>query len=768
MATIQEFLALLKDVKQSGNGYMAKCPAHDDREGSLAISQGDDGRILLNCFAGCETKNVVAAMGLGMKDLFPNNKPSPIPNKGYSARRRDEPFTVEELAKDKGLPAPFLESLGVQNIGAGNGAGVKITYYTARGKPNSKQRFRWSLAKKPLWSKKGKTMICYGGWRIKEMAEKHNYMVFVEGESDSWTLWYHDLPAIGVPGADMGKLIAIGHIKPFDRVYIWKEHGKSGETFLKSVPKQLAKLEYQGKVFMIQSPEYDDPNDLHKVTMDKPGAFLEKWQEILGTAEQVDLQEVLQKIKESSAGASAEKDSFKEKVKSAGFFSGDIKNARRLIKNFDGNMRYSPERKKWLHWNGKVWEVDLGEAALYSHVKATINDIAIQAVNATDPKTQEQLLKEAYSLSNLSKQKAMLEQASKEKMVQVLTDDLDTDPWLFCCENGTINLKTGELQPHKREDYITKLCPVVYNPDAKSELLDSFLERVLPDGDVRHYVQKAAGYSLTGSTAEEKLFFAFGPPAGGKSTLIEAIRSVLGPHATALTFDTLLKRKYSRSGEARPDVAKLVGVRFASAVEAGKDKEFDEELINMLTGGDTISARHLYGEEFDFKPIVKLWLAANNIPSVSGPAGAIWRRLRLIPFDLTIPEKERDSSVKNRLQTTERAAILAWMMEGCLLWQKEGLGEPEAVKRLTADEQGDSDPLKFFLEDRCILKPEATVRNPDIWAEYMAWTKENRIKPLGRKTFAQLLIAYPGIDSYRSNGRIWTGIGLLADRNGEA
>ncbi len=757
MATIQEFIALLKDVKQSGNGFMAKCPAHDDQEGSLAISEGDDGRILLNCFAGCETKNVVAAMGLGMKDLFPNNKP--FQNNGHSAHRQDKPFTVEDLAKDKGLPASFLESLGVQNIGNG----VKITYYTAGGKLNSKQRFRWSLAEKPVWSKKGKTMICYGGWRIKEMAEKHDYMVLVEGESDSWTLWHHDLPAIGVPGADMGKLVAVGHVKPFDSVYIWKEHGRSGETFLKSVPRRLAKLEYQGKVFMIRSPEYDDPNDLHKATMDKPGAFLEKWQKILEAAEPVDLQEILQKITESSA--MTEKDSFKEKVKSTGFFSGDVKNARRLIKNFDGNMRYSPERKKWLHWSGKVWEVDLGEAALYSYVKATINDIAIQAVNATDPGKQEQLLKEAYSLSNLNKQKNMIEQASKEKAAQVLTVCLDTDPWLFCCENGTVSLKTGELQPHKREDYITKLCPVVYDPDAKSELLDSFLERVLPDKSVRRYVQKAAGYSLTGSTAEEKLFFAFGPPAGGKSTLIEAIRSVLGPHAAALSFDTLLKRKYSRSGEARPDLAKLVGVRFASATEAGDNQNFDEELINRLTGGDTITARHLYGEEFDFKPIVKLWLAANNIPRVSGPAGAIWRRLRLIPFDLTIPENERDPSLKIRLQTTERAAILAWMMEGCLLWQQEGLKEPAAVRALTSKEQDDSDPLKFFIEDRCILDQGATVRNPDLWAEYLAWAKGNRIKPLGRKTFAQALLSCPGIDQYNSGGRIWTGIGILASNS---
>lgn len=754
MATIQEFIALLKDVKQSGNGFMAKCPSHDDQEGSLAISEGDDGRILLNCFAGCETKNVVAAMGLGMKDLFPNNKP--FQNNGHSAHRQDKPFTVEDLAKDKGLPASFLESLGVQNIGNG----VKITYYTARGKLNSKQRFRWSLAEKPVWSKKGKTMICYGGWRIKEMAEKHDYMVLVEGESDSWTLWHHDLPAIGVPGADMGKLVAVGHVKPFDSVYIWKEHGRSGETFLKSVPRRLAKLEYQGKVFMIRSPEYDDPNDLHKATMDKPGGFLKKWQEILRTAEPVDLQE----LPESSATTSTEKDNFKEKVKNTGFFSGDVKNARRLIKNFDRNMRYSPERKKWLHWNGKVWEVDFGEAALYSYVKATINDIAIQAVNATDPGKQEQLLKEAYSLSNLSKQKNMIEQASKEKAVQIFVENMDADPWLFCCESGTIDLRTGRLREHRRKDFITKIAPVGYDPDAKSELFDEFLKHVLPDKDVRCYVQKAAGYSLTGSTAEEKLFFAFGPPASGKSTFIETVRGIMGPHAVVLGFDTLLKQKYARSGAARPDLAKLMGVRFASAVEAGGDQEFDEELINRLTGGDTITARHLYGEEFDFKPIVKLWLAANNIPQVSGPAGAIWRRLRLIPFNVSIPPKERDKTLKIKLQTTEAPAVLAWMVEGCLLWQKEGLEEPEAIRKLTEKEQGDSDPLKFFIEDCCLLDPQATVRNPALWKAYSSWARETRAIKMSQNRLTRTLGARPGIDSYRNNGRVWVGIGLISEQ----
>ena len=123
------------------------------------------------------------------------------------------------------------------------------------------------------------------------------------------------------------------------------------------------------------------------------------------------------------------------------------------------------------------------------------------------------------------------------------------DPWLFCCENGTIDLRTGDLRPHRREDFITKMSPVAYDPNAKSEVFEAYLERVLPDKDVRQYVQKAGGYSLTGSVAEEKLFFAFGPQAGGKSTMIEAIRSVLGPHAVALGFDTLLKRKYSRSGK---------------------------------------------------------------------------------------------------------------------------------------------------------------------------------------------------------------------------
>ena len=447
---------------------------------------------------------------------------------------------------------------------------------------------------------------------------------------------------------------------------------------------------------------------------------------------------------------------------SENFIFGDIRNAQRLREEFNGDMFYSPERKKWIRWSGKVWEIDLGEAALYSYVKQVINAIAKAAIKAPTREEQEALFKEALSLSSLSKQKSMIEQCSKERAAQIFVDDLDADPWLFCCENGTIDLRTGDLRPHRREDFITKMSPVAYDPNAKSEVFEAYLERVLPDKDVRQYVQKAGGYSLTGSVAEEKLFFAFGPQAGGKSTMIEAIRSVLGPHAVALGFDTLLKRKYSRSGEARPDLAKLVGVRFASAVEAGADQEFDEELINRLTGGDTVTARHLYGEEFDFKPVVKLWLASNNMPSVSGPVGAIWRRLRLIPFNLSIPENERDKTLKIKLQTTEKPAILAWLVEGCLAWQKEGLKEPAAVRALTSKEQNDSDPLKFFLEDCCILKPDATVRNPELWAAYLAWAKANKIKPLGRKTFSQMLMARPGIDNYTSNGKIWTGIGLLA------
>lgn len=437
----------------------------------------------------------------------------------------------------------------------------------------------------------------------------------------------------------------------------------------------------------------------------------------------------------------------------------DLGNARRFVAQAAGNFRYLVEQKQWICWTGKRWQVDKNGAAMRL-AKDTALSIYREVDLAMDEKERAAIAKHAVKSEAEARLNAMISLAESEIDVPILIDDMDKDPWLLNVVNGTVDLRTGDLRGHRRGDYITKMAPAEYHPEARSELLDAFLERILPDTDVRLYVQKALGYSLTGDTGLEKLFFAYGPPATGKSSLLAAVEAALGGYAATADFETFLQRSHV-SGAPRNDIARLVGRRFVTSIEVEDGKRLAEGLLNQLTGGDTVTARFLYSEAFEFKPQFKLWLAANNRPSISGPEGAIWRRLVQIPFLEEIPEGERDPEMKARLQGTERPAVLAWLVQGCLTWQQEGLQEPEAVKRLTGEYREESDPLRDFLQERCTLEPTAQASNSEIWNAYQEWSKANNERyPLGRKRFTQALMGR-GLDQYRvGTERRWIGIGV--------
>ena len=445
----------------------------------------------------------------------------------------------------------------------------------------------------------------------------------------------------------------------------------------------------------------------------------------------------------------------------------DLGNARRFVVQAGGNTRFLVDRQKWICWNGKRWETDrTGEALRLA--REAVKGMYQEAAEALTENERKAIAHYAMKSESEAKIKAMASLAQSEPEMPITLEELDRDPWLLNCENGTLDLRTGELREHRRSDFITKICPVAYDPEARSELLEAFLERVLPDPEVREYVQKALGYSLTGDVSLEKLFFAYGPSATGKSSLLAAVQAALGDYAATADFESFLQRDRA-TGAPRNDIARLTGRRFILSVEVEDGRRLAEGLINQLTGGDTVAARFLYSESFEFIPEFKLWLAANNRPRISGPEAAIWRRMAQIPFMVEIPESERDPEVKARLRGSERPAVLAWLVDGCRLWQEEGLREPEAVRQLTGEYREESDVLKDFIEERCTIKPSAQAGNSELWAEYQDWAKANNERyPLGRKRFTQALLAR-GLDQYRAGSesnkepgrpRTWIGIGL--------
>jgi len=469
-------------------------------------------------------------------------------------------------------------------------------------------------------------------------------------------------------------------------------------------------------------------------------------------------------IDEAPAWKPGEKDQAKQNeidVDETRLHLTDMGNARRMALLHQKNIRYDHVSKTWYLWDEGRWrQDDTGEKTQMA--KFTVRAIYQEAAKIIDDDDRRKsLVSHALKSESDNRIKAMLSLAQSEPGIPITQKQFDCDLWLLNCQNGTINLRTGILRRHERADYITKMVSVKYVPDAQSVLWDNFLRRALPDDEVRAFVQRAAGYSLTGDVGEEVLFFLYGPPATGKTTFLRAIEGCLGDYAATTDFETLIVNK-NRNGP-RNDIARLAGRRFVSSVEVEDGRRLAESLINQLTGGEIVTARFMYQESFEFIPQFKLWLAANNQPRISGIDGAIWRRILQIPFDIQIPKEERDHQLKIRLhKPQETAAILNWLIEGCLAWQREGLSPPKAVLAATEDYRTTMDPLEEFITDYCLISPEMRVKNTDIWNAYQRWCASVGEKyPLGHKKFSQALFAR-GFDQYREpHDRFWLGIGLI-------
>lgn len=353
---------------------------------------------------------------------------------------------------------------------------------------------------------------------------------------------------------------------------------------------------------------------------------------------------------------------------------------------------------------------------VFAHIDAEIKE-------CTNAKYRKALQDHRKLLGSKGKIDAMIELT--KGLISVRSDRFDRDPWLLNVGNGTINLKSGALRPADAQDFITKACPVDFSPEAKAPRWEQFLQEVFEGKqDVIDYVQKAAGYSLTGVNTEHVLFIMWGDGENGKSTFLEALRHVMNDYAASVSSKTLMESRNQGGGSASGDVARLKGIRFATTTEAGEGNKFDEEKIKLLTSSDTITARFLYQSEFEFKPEFKLWIACNHRPAIRGTDRGIWRRIRLIPFTAFFPPEKREAGLEDKLKS-ESDGILSWLVRGCYRWQAEGLTPPAEVVAATAEYKADMDSLGGFLSTKCLVGPKYKANPAQLYAEFKAWALEN-------------------------------------------
>lgn len=446
-----------------------------------------------------------------------------------------------------------------------------------------------------------------------------------------------------------------------------------------------------------------------------------------------------------------------EQPDTASFHLTDYGNAERMVHEHGHDMRYCGAWNTWLVWDGTRWAKDeTGEVD--RRAKATVREMYIEVRNEPDESRRTALAKHAMRSESKTRIAAMIALAESEASVIVRPSELDSDPWLFNCANGTIDLHTGELLPHRREDLITKRSPVAYDPDAECALWESFLTRAM-DGDQEtvSYLQRFAGYVLTGSTQEHCLMITWGPGRNGKSVFIGTLEYVMGTYAKQTRAETIMARDHRN--QIPNDVAALVGARFVPTVEVDDGARLAESLVKQLTGGDQISARFLYAELFEFFPTFKICIATNHKPGVRGTDTAIWERIHLVPFSVVIPREERDPVLKEKLMAAG-SGILLWMVKGCLEWQRRGLEPPPAVRAATEDYRDEMDLLAQFIGDCCVEEHRAITQSSKLYEQYSEWSKGNGERTWTQTAFGRKL-RERGFQNERASGlRVWLGIGL--------
>lgn len=437
----------------------------------------------------------------------------------------------------------------------------------------------------------------------------------------------------------------------------------------------------------------------------------------------------------------------------------DLGNARRLVRLHGQDIKYvQPFKNPWLVWDDQRWSKDdAGEVPRFA--KHVVREMYKEANSQAETDEAQSLLKHAHKSESVGRIKGMIELAATEPEISTVKDIFDTDPWLLNIENGTVDLRTGELRTHRREDLLTRMAPVEYRKGAKHPLWTKFL-RTITDGDqgLMDYLQAAVGYSLTGDVREQCLFFCWGSGQNGKSTFLETIRELLGDYSQQAEFSTFLQR---RSEGPRNDIARMQGMRFITAVEASGSRHFDEEVLKQLTGGDRVTARRLYEESFEFESTHKLFLAANHKPHINQQTEAIWRRIRLIPFTVYIKPKDRDDELREKL-AGELSGILNWALEGCLRWQQDGLHEPERVREATASYREEEDLVGEFFDSECVLDPRAWTKASDLFQGFTNWWRETRglhAKPPTPQWFGRAVSERKEIKQVKRKGqRGWKGV----------
>ena len=467
-------------------------------------------------------------------------------------------------------------------------------------------------------------------------------------------------------------------------------------------------------------------------------------------------------------------------------------NAERLVDVFGHVLRYVSTWEEWIGYDGRRWERGAGIEVRYAiesarrflaealaeqqiaardYLTAVAAGGEVDASLAAKKKAADAKVQWASKSQNASVIRGTLTLAASHRALRINHAQLDADPWLFNCANGTIDLRTGTLQPHDSRNLVTKLAPVDYDARATAPTFDRFLSEAMAGNfELAAYLQRFAGYAMTGVIREHTLTFNHGDGGNGKGTFFELLMRVFGDYARKAPRGLL----FAARNEQHPcDLAELHGARLVLCSEVEEGRVFDEAKVKDLTGGDTVSARRMRENFWTFEPTHKLTIAGNHKPVVRGTDNGIWRRMRLVPWNVVIAKADMDTALPTKLRA-EMQGVLAWCVRGCIAWQQQGLGEPVEVREATDAYREESDPMGEFLGLRVAF--DAAAKMPRKWLRtaYEEWCAENGVKHiLDAKKFSNALRQRGASDcNIRTpDGKFvdgWRGLRMLTDDERQA
>ena len=678
-----QILDLLKNLKGSNGQYTALCPAHDDNNASLSIKITND-RILLYCHAGCSTEAIMSALGLPMSALFIENKPI----KSSVKKQKINTITYEYKAAN-GLVA-YRKQRYEFSDGSKSFAFFKSNGEKGRGGKSFPYNLPAVLAAEAVYfcegekcvdaiTKAGRTATSLDAgansiWKKEYNAYFQNKRVIILPDNDPPGMIYANKIAHALPGS---KIIKLPDLPKGGDVYDWLKQGRT-----------------MAEIDELPAAEPETPEETEEISVESLPDF----------------------IKINPFEAKNRQRYRWDDIGTSNFFADAYKNI----------CRHCPEAKNWYIYDGHVWKIDIGGAVVSKLAKLFTSYMLDCRKYLDDDGQQENWIK--YVANRIKKKNRDIMLADAATVYPVSIHEFDKDQHLFNVQNGTIDLRTFELKPHNPDDFLSKIANVTFDENARCDRWERFITEIMQnDTEKAQFLQKSLGYALSGDTSEECFFIFYGNTTrNGKGTTAETTLHILGNYGRTAQPETIAQKQHTNGGAPSEDVARLKGARFVNMSEPDKGLRLNSALVKSMTGGDTITARFLHQNSFEFKPEYKLFINTNHLPRVGDDSIFASGRVKLIPFERHFPENEQDKGLKAFFRQPEnKSGILNWLLEGLKLLKSEGLKQPDSVRDATAQYRADSDIIGQFISECLIQNPGQKTLFKNVHAVYEEWCKEN-------------------------------------------